>query len=65
MFPVALSRPKHYLFIGFFFIAWSGAIELLQPLVNRFAEWGDLAANLGGIVLGILLAAVIRLFVKF
>lgn len=65
MFPVALNRPKYYLLIAFFFIAWSGALELIQPFVNRYAEWGDLGANALGVVLGILIANSVRLFIKF
>ena len=56
MFPTALRKPKHWQFIGLFFICWSGAIELLQPFVNRYGEWLDMAANTTGILCGILLA---------
>jgi len=52
MFPVALRQPKHWLLIGFAFIVWSGAIELVQPFVNRYGEWLDLLANSGGVLLG-------------
>ena len=57
-FSVALTRPKHWLLIALLFIAWSGAIEILQPYVNRYGEWLDLAANAGGVVCGILLAKI-------
>ena len=56
MFPTALRKPKHWQFIGLFFICWSGAIELLQPFVNRYGEWLDMAANTTGILCGLLLA---------
>ena len=52
MLPVALRKPKHWLLIGLCFIAYSGIIELIQPLVNRYAEWMDLLANSTGILLG-------------
>lgn len=55
-FPVALAKPKHWLLIGLFFICWSGAIELIQPYVNRYAEWLDLLANSIGLCCGYLLA---------
>lgn len=56
MLPVAIKRPKYWLWIGVFFIAYSGAIELVQPYVNRYGEWLDLLANVGGVVCGIVLA---------
>ncbi len=58
--PLALSRPRYWLFIVLAFIAWSGAIELIQPYVNRYAEWLDLLANVAGIACGMMLAAVLR-----
>ena len=60
MFPAALRKPKYWLFIGLFFIGWSGAIELIQPYVNRYGEWLDLLANSGGVLCGVLLAWVAR-----
>jgi len=60
-FSVALARPKNWLLIAFFFIAWSGAIEIIQPYVNRYGEWLDLAANAGGVACGILLAKIVNL----
>ena len=56
MFPVAIRKPKYWLLIGLFFIVWSGVIELIQPYVNRYGEWLDLAANAAGIVCGIIVA---------
>jgi hypothetical protein len=38
------------------FIAWSGAIELIQPYVNRYGEWLDLLANSIGLVCGFIVA---------
>ncbi|MBX2847478.1 MAG: VanZ family protein [Acidiferrobacterales bacterium] len=65
MFPVAIKRPKYWLWIGSFFVIWSGAIELLQPFVNRYAEWLDLLANVIGILIGILLASILRILVSY
>ncbi|MFK8049344.1 MAG: VanZ family protein [Halioglobus sp.] len=56
MFPTALRKPKHWQFIGLCFICWSGLIELVQPYVNRYGEWQDLAANTLGIFCGFLIA---------
>jgi len=52
MFPAALARPKHLWAIFLFYLAWSGAIELIQPYVNRYGEWADLVANTVGLTVG-------------
>jgi hypothetical protein len=59
MFPTALRKPKNWKLISLFFIAYSGAIEILQPYVNRYGEWLDMAANTTGIACGLLLAQLI------
>jgi len=56
IFPCALKKPNYWIAISFFCVAWGGAIELIQPYVNRYGEWLDLAANTLGIVIGILSA---------
>lgn len=60
MFPVALGLLRHRAWLGFVFFAWSGGIELIQPMVNRYGEWLDLAANGLGLLLGYLLALALR-----
>ncbi len=55
MMPAALRRPRHLWAIFLFYLCWSGGIELIQPWVNRYGEWGDLAANAVGLGLGWLL----------
>lgn len=42
------------------FVLYSGMIELIQPYVNRYGEWLDLAANTLGLACGLLLAEVFR-----
>lgn len=60
IFPLGLSKPKHWLWIALFLLCWSGAIELLQPLVNRHAEWLDLLANGLGLLCGLFAAHFFR-----
>ena len=60
MFPTALRKPNYWLLIGVFFVCWSGGIELLQPYVNRYGEWLDMAANITGIICGLLIARFIN-----
>jgi VanZ family protein len=58
--PAALhGGPKWFLLMPLF-LFWSGAIELIQPLVNRHAEWLDLAANFSGLSLGSIVGYLIR-----
>ncbi|KAA3593477.1 MAG: VanZ family protein [Candidatus Scalindua sp. AMX11] len=60
MFPTALRKPKKWILFGLLFIAYSGAIELLQPYVNRYGEWLDMAANISGLVCGLVIAELIN-----
>lgn len=59
MFPVGLRRPRHITAIFLFFVCYSGLIELVQPYVNRYGEWQDLAANILGLSIGLLLAEIL------
>jgi VanZ family protein len=59
VFPAAWRRPKNRICLYLFFIAYSGAIELIQPFVNRTGEWLDLLANITGIVMGIVSATLL------
>lgn len=59
MLPTALRQPKHWLIITFAFLAFSGAIEIIQPYVNRYGEWLDMAANAFGLICGFLFAKII------
>ena len=61
MLPTALFRPKNWVLYGGLFIAFSGAIELIQPYINRYGEWADMIANTVGVMGGILLASLIKL----
>jgi len=62
MFPTALRKPDKWIMFGLLFIAYSGAIELLQPYVNRYGEWLDMAANAMGVVCGLTIAELINRF---
>ncbi|GAW95068.1 MULTISPECIES: VanZ family protein [Colwellia] len=60
--PLALRKPKHWLWIALGFAAFSGAIELIQPYVNRYGEWLDMLANVMGLACGTILAKIITHF---
>ncbi|WP_036480822.1 VanZ family protein [Myxosarcina sp. GI1] len=60
MFPAAVKKPNYLPAIGLFFVCWSGAIELLQPFVNRYGEFKDLAANIAGLVIGFVIVKILE-----
>lgn len=64
MFPVALRKPSNWLIWGLFFILYSGAIELIQPFINRYGEWMDLFANSAGLISGVITARLINFIVS-
>ena len=43
-----------------FIALWDGAIELIQPFVNRYAEWLDLLANLAGVMIGLIAGSLFK-----
>lgn len=51
-FPIALRQPKHWQWVGVIILCFSGVIELIQPLVNRYGEVADMIANGLGILIG-------------
>ena len=61
MLPTALRKPDRWILFGLFFVAYSGAIELLQPYVNRYGEWLDFFANASGVVLGVVIAVLVNI----
>ena len=63
IFPAALRKFDYWLLVGLFFMCWSGAIELIQPYVNRYGEVQDMIANTTGLLCGIILAILIRHFI--
>ena len=58
--PVSLARPPRWPVWIAGFALLSGTMEIVQPYVNRWGEWADLAANLTGLAIGVGLAALLR-----
>ena len=58
--PIAIIRPRAIWIILSLSIAFGGAIELLQPLVNRNCEMADFLADPVGAILGVLVAGALR-----
>jgi len=63
IFPTALKRPHRWILLAVGFVLYSGMIELVQPFVNRYSDWMDMAANSAGIIVGIILAIFIRSYI--
>jgi VanZ family protein len=60
MLPTALRKPKSWIVNVLLFIAWSGAIELIQPYVNRYCDLKDLLANIAGLACGLIIAEILK-----
>ena len=58
--PACLARPRGFPALLCVFLAWGGAIEMIQPYVNRYGEWLDFLANAGGVGLGFVLSLPLR-----
>ena len=64
-YPTALRKPKRWLIIILCFAIYSGLIEIIQPWVNRYGEWMDVQANIGGLILGIMLAKLTNRLMRY
>lgn len=51
-FPMMFANAHKWPRIMLPAIAYGGAIELIQPYVNRYGEWLDFAANSAGCLIG-------------
>jgi hypothetical protein len=63
-FLCAFGPIKRFLSLSLFIILLGGAIELIQPYVNRYAEWLDFYADAFGVILVIIIRLLIGLFLK-
>jgi VanZ family protein len=64
MLPTALRKPQRWMLLALLFIFYSGAIELLQPYVNRYGEWMDVLANTAGVICGVVAAELFAFFAR-
>lgn len=63
-FTIGMVRPNAVWWILILSVAFGGAIELLQPLVNRGCEVADFSADACGALLGILISRVLGGFLQ-
>ena len=64
-YPTALRKPKRWLIIILCFAIYSGLIEIIRSFINRYGEWMDLQANIGGLILGIMLAKLTNRLMRY
>lgn len=64
MLPAAVRKPANWILLGLVFILYSGAVELIQPFINRYGEWMDMFANSMGIICGAMIGWLINLIVS-
>ncbi len=60
--PATLRKPRYYWMYVIFFLVFSGSIEIIQPMVNRYGEWLDMLANTLGIICGLACAELLNYF---
>ena len=66
LFPAALLYRHALYWLLPSAIGFGGAIELIQPYVNRKGEWGDFWADAIGAVIGVMIGLFLRyVFKKF
>lgn len=60
----AFGPLKRFLLLSLFIILLGGTIELIQPFVNRYAEWLDFFADALGVILVVLSRLTVDRFLK-
>ncbi|MGO2353917.1 MAG: hypothetical protein ACTH58_04170 [Marinomonas foliarum] len=60
----AFGPNKRFILFSVFIILSGGTIELIQPYVNRYAEWMDFYANALGVILVVLSRLTMGWFLK-
>ncbi|WP_020586172.1 VanZ family protein [Desulfobacter curvatus] len=64
MLPAAVRKPANWVLLGLFFVLYSGAIELIQPFINRYGEWMDMFANSSGVICGAVIGGLINFIIS-
>ena len=57
---IGMRKPPKYILILIFMSLYSGMIELIQPYVNRFADFEDYIFNNLGMIIGFVLGSFIK-----
>lgn len=59
---IAAGNYKRFSYLCIFIWLWGGAIEIIQPYVNRYGEWADFAGDSLGVLLIFMLVFCLRKF---
>lgn len=59
---VAAGNFKTFSYLCVFIWLWGGAIELIQPHVNRYGEWADFAGDSLGVLIVFIVVFCLRKF---
>ena len=54
--PIALKKPANWKFMVAVLMLYSGAIELVQPMIGRHGDWLDFIMNVSGLMIGVFVA---------
>ena len=63
MLPVSVLYPRALFWLIPFALIFGGAIELIQPFVNRGSEWADFVADAVGVGGGVAIGTATRVLV--
>ncbi|MGJ8585993.1 MAG: hypothetical protein ACSHXD_18030 [Marinosulfonomonas sp.] len=64
MLPVSALYPRALIWLVPWALIFGGAIELIQPFVNRSGEWADYWADLWGVAAGLLIGSATHYFME-
>ena len=64
IFPCALVYRRSLIFVVPAALVFGAAIELIQPLVGRSAEWADFLADVIGVALGLITSQMVRVLIS-
>lgn len=59
----AFGPLKRFLFFALLIILLGGAVEMIQPYVNRYGEWLDFYADAAGVIIAIIGRVLIGSFI--
>jgi VanZ family protein len=59
---IAAGNFKTFSYLCVFIWFWGGAIEIIQPYVNRYGEWADFAGDSLGVLLIFIVVFCLRKF---
>lgn len=62
---VAAGNFRTFCYLSAFIWFWGGAIELIQPYVNRYGEWADFVGDSVGVLIVFILVLILQKYPLF